>query len=581
MAVVRDYFFTHFAVYGLTLAKQQIQHLLSFHEQAINALALKMLRLEHVSQLPRMFQIAAGNLNLLRRSGQEFSELFGEALRQANLPMQRLAQSAHQLGLPFQDWIQTGGPLDRAQNSFLTFQQRIQRAQQALQRGNINTFVQQSSLAVQSLENSLRQLDRAIRLVQRTAPGLAGQTFLQSLHRVRSQWQQLLTDFYQMGFIRGLRPFHPFATLRQYFHQFPWGDLFQSLVRGQFRNALQLFSQRFQAMGQIARTQLVGAFSVFLTQLSKAGILIGTMLVPAFFAIARIFYTVADNLHTTYRMVVHFGMKLSTAFSYARIGREFGLNMEAFAAAAAHLSDAITKHPWGMRYMIAWLGLSPFQLAGKQPIEAVEEVLQRLMKLPDVSKRMTIGRLLLGEQFSELYFAHQSGVLQLMKEYRRFDAQTILHVQKLWVEWTKIKLVIQDIGIDLAKGVLPLISRVRSFFEFLFRIRSFLYFLTVLFGVLLTVKGIALRNPLAILGGLGVAGLGATALLGYFDRTDNTLNAQLAELETQTTLLDLQYRAIQNLRMELHQFLATTARGVPSLYQASIYRALLSNTGGI
>jgi hypothetical protein len=102
-----------------------------------------------------------------------------------------------------------------------------------------------------------------------------------------------------------------------------------------------------------------------------------------------------------------------------------------------------------------------------------------------------------------------------------------------------------------------------------------LFTIVTVLGILL----IGLKKPVA---GVPLTLLGLIGLYQSFkDKTNENLISIRDELRIQTNILDLQYRTLNTIKMQLNQFLATTARGVPNLYQASIYRALLTNTGGI
>jgi hypothetical protein len=227
----------------------------------------------------------------------------------------------------------------------------------------------------------------------------------------------------------------------------------------------------------------------------------------------------------------------------------------------------------GSRLMLGWLGLSPFELENATPLEALNEVLDRIMQLPDVSKRVSIGRELLGENFSQLLMLKETGILEELQNIDTYSKEFILNVYKLNIEWAKLKIAIQDIGLVFAQTLLPAITYMVSALQYLVKNQKLFWALMTLASVVLSIKKPFLGVPLL---GLSIAGL-AGAFKG---EEGDVLVSMNQELRTQTRLMDLQYRTLNTLRMNLNDFLATTARGVPNIYQASVYRSLLINAGG-
>jgi hypothetical protein len=293
-------------------------------------------------------------------------------------------------------------------------------------------------------------------------------------------------------------------------------------------------------------------------------------------SVARVLYTVGENIRNAYRLMIDLGTSLPAAFSISRTLRQFGFDVDVITTAVSKLSDTITKNQLGARLMLGWLNLSPFMLQGKSSLEAIDMILDRLMKLPSVSLRRSIGKELLGERFPELLMLKDMGILnEILEMQSYYSGEFLRKTMKLSFEWAKLKMAIQDVGILFAKALLPAIQSIVVAIRYIVANSKVLFTIVTVLGVLL----IGLKKPVA---GIPLTLLGLIGLYQSFkDKTNENLISIRDELRIQTNILDLQYRTLNTIKMQLNQFLATTARGVPNLYQASIYRALLTNTGGI
>jgi hypothetical protein len=302
----------------------------------------------------------------------------------------------------------------------------------------------------------------------------------------------------------------------------------------------------------------------------------GIFAIASLVSVARVLYTVGENIRTAYRLMIDLGTSLPAAFSISRTLRQFGFDVDVITTAVSKLSDTITKNQLGARLMLGWLNLSPFMLQGKSSLEAIDMILDRLMKLPSVSLRRSIGKELLGERFPELLMLKDMGILnEIMEMQSYYSGEFLKNTMKLSFEWAKLKMAIQDVGIIFAKALLPAIQSIVVAVRYIVANSKLLFTIVTVLGILL----IGLKKPVA---GVPLTLLGLIGLYQSFkDKTNENLISIRDELRIQTNILDLQYRTLNTIKMQLNQFLATTARGVPNLYQASIYRALLTNTGGI
>jgi len=529
MAVVRDYLITQFTLYGLSVFKRQVQEI-------SDALARPFMA-DYANQLG----MPVDKLMELTDRRKEYFKGLREDVSKTITNIENLSASISSSVAKLLD-IETLIPttavsqeavenFKRFKNEFIEYQTRLREASRLFREGR---FAQSRDAFRQAQESA----NRASRLYTE---------FAQKFNRTRS------------------REFNEFRrAMAQDLSRIKEG--LSELSKADFAKQL---GKVFDELGNEAVINRIARIRMLI--MSIVGL--AASLFAMFVSIARVMYNVSENIRSAYDTSVNLGMSLSAGFGLSRFFKTIGYDVSLVNNAIEKLSDNITKNKMGSRLMLGWLGLSPFELENATPLEALNEVLDRIMQLPDVSKRVSIGRELLGENFSQLLMLKETGILEELQNIDTYSKEFILNVYKLNIEWAKLKIAIQDIGLVFAQTLLPAITYMVSALQYLVKNQKLFWALMTLASVVLSIKKPFLGVPLL---GLSIAGL-AGAFKG---EEGDVLVSMNQELRTQTRLMDLQYRTLNTLRMNLNDFLATTARGVPNIYQASVYRSLLINAGG-
>lgn len=529
MAVVRDYLITQFTLYGLSVFKRQVQEIsdalakpfISDYAKQLDMPVDKLMRLvetrkDYFKGLREDASKTVGSIeNLSASVSESVSKLFDiEKL----IPTTRVSQETVEQFRKFKE-------------EFIEYKVRLAEASNLFKAGRFG----EAQDAFRAAQEQARRATTAYT------------EFTQKFGRTR------------------LREFSQFrATVSQDLAKIKSGlkDLASPDVSKKLKSTFDELGKE-AAITRIARIRLA--------LISIVGI--AASLLGLFASIARVMYNVSENIRSAYETSFNLGMSLSAGFGMSRFLRAVGYDVNLVNNAIEKLSDNITKNKMGSRLMLGWLGLSPFELENATPLQALNEVLDRIMQLPDVSKRVSIGRELLGESVSQLIMLKEAGILDELQNIDTYSKRFILDTYRLSIEWAKLKIAVQDIGVVFMKLLLPAIRMMVSAFQYLIKNQKFFWALLALASAVLSIKKPVFGIPLL---GLSIAGL-----VGAFREEGDVLISMNQELRTQTRLMDLQYRTLNTLRMNLNDFLATTARGVPNIYQASVYRSLLINAGGI
>lgn len=317
-------------------------------------------------------------------------------------------------------------------------------------------------------------------------------------------------------------------------------------------------------------------------KITNAGYVAAATLTSIFFAVGRSIYTVIENIQQALRLSIDFGENLQKSFGTARAFSLLGLNASIMSSAVNKLSSALVaqKHTGG--YMMSWMGMSPYELFNLSPEQAINKILTGLQKIPDISKRNYIGNQLLGDNWKDLMIAKELGAFDLGSEinsqYTESYLKKVIEVNKQWAE---MKAHVQDLGISVFRSLMPVLDKIGKLIKYFAENQHVFWLMIAALSSLSIGLGSLTGNVFAI--GGGVAGLTTSifGLIGASQTSEEIQTGILSETRRQTTLMDMTYRSINSLRMDLNAYLATTARRGSDMYQASIYRALLTNTGGL
>lgn len=528
MAVVRDYLITQFTFYGLSVFANQMQRVSNLiSESAINS------QLEKANISSALFNtkldFIRGNFSAISRQARQLNNEFQNIRNVAN-SLQGLISNIPRNLYP----QQAQGSINRLTNNAQRIQRLANEAAASLASGNFD----RARRKIESLNTAIEQSNRSlIRLLRYSTPGVLGNL----APRIQQQIATISAEFTN-------------------FNQ-----------RISSMNLQRINSQTQNTIINISR------FADILKSLILPTILgFAASAVASFFMVSRVIYNVTENIRDAYRVAVDLGVSLQGAFGLTRSLRMFGFDVNVISQASMKLSEAITKNQLAGRLMLGWLGLSPYQMQGMDTLEAIDTVLDKIMKLPSVSLRKTIGKELLGERFPELLMMKELGYLDTIRQLNsRYTEDYIKKTMEVAKAWAVVKMNIQDIGINLANNVLPLVNKLVVFTNFIVENSAILFTLITALGAVLTIA----KKPML---GIPLVFLGITGLLSSFKSESNANLSTIAEeLRAQTRIMDLQYRTLNTIRLQLNQFIATTTRQTPNLYQASIYRSLLTNTGGI
>jgi len=529
MAVVRDYLITQFAFYGMNVFVNQLKSLTdtlseSFLEEKIKKAGISLESFKMRSAIIKgdfgEIQKRASNinkeLNNLKQPLSSINQLV--SVLPANLYPRTAQQS-----------------INKIQRDTVLLDQAINRAITALSQGDYAKAVRQIDI----VNKKIIQIQKSMTNVSKySTESILGQNLAQMVHTTFSSFFKSTSEFAnKMGSI-GLTPLD---------------------------KATKAVIARINTLSNLVKNYAIPAF----IGLGVAGL-------AAFFMISRAIYNVTENLRDAYRASVDLGISLKGSLALVRGLKMFGFDVSVISQATQKLSDSITKSNLAGRLMLGWLNLSPMQLQNMDTLKALDVVLTKIMQLPSVSLRKTIGKELLGERFPELLMMKEAGYIDTLRQMNlRYTDEYIGKVIEISKAWAIVKMNVQDIGVSLATAILPVLKQIAKITSYLVENSTILFTLFSILGVILT----AAKKPLL---GLPMLFLGLLGLYNNFNRsTNDNLNTIADELRTQTRIMDLQYRTLNTIRLQLNQFIATTARQTPDLYQASIYRSLLTNTGGI
>jgi len=319
----------------------------------------------------------------------------------------------------------------------------------------------------------------------------------------------------------------------------------------------------------------------FARKLARVGLTIALTATGIFFAIARSFYNVMENIEQAIKLSLDFGKSVRETFGVARAFNILGLNASMLSSAVDHLSKALVANKNAGAYMMAWMGMSPYELFNLPPEAAIERILKGLERIPDISKRNYIASQLLGDSWKDLIYAREVGAFDLAdtagRNYTEGYLKKVLEANKAWAE---MKLKVQDLGISISITLMPVIEKLSELFKYFADNQTQFWLAMTSISAIAIALGIMTGMPLLTTGGIAVGAISLAGLFGSFGLNNEISNEILSETRRQTTLMDMTYRSINSLRMDLNAYLATTSRQTSNLYQVAIYRALLTNTGG-
>lgn len=319
------------------------------------------------------------------------------------------------------------------------------------------------------------------------------------------------------------------------------------------------------------RTAMITATSLNVLK----GVALG--LLPAIFLIGRSMYNVSENLRSAYIASIETGMGFEKMLSASRLFSAYGYDISVFSQAIEKVSTSLLTSKDAFRYLYAWLEIPPQTLLNKQPIEVVEMLLDKLNKLPDIAKRNVIANELLGSSWKDLMFYKEIGIFDTIKNQDRLavmETKQLKRIIEINKKWAEMKVNVQSIGDTLTSAIVPALEMLTRFVELLTRNQQLFYSLLTVAGAALMIGGKTISSRIA--GGLILG----TGISGIITALSNNSNEQVSQLTRQTNLLENMYRSMSGLRQDLNRVLLTTARQVPDLYQASIYRSIIINSAG-
>ncbi|MCS6954803.1 MAG: hypothetical protein NZM44_00390 [Candidatus Calescibacterium sp.] len=528
MAVVRDYLITQFTFYGISVFANQLKNMADAISEISISKQLEKANIDINTFRNRLAQ-SKGDFSYLEKSSGQLNNKLKNVLDSADKLQRNLAS------IPIQALPQT------AQRSYATLTQRLDQIRDRASEAIV-------ALSKGDMEKAQKELDKLSGTIEKANKNLSNIHRSATAARLGSAASKTKAEIAEnISAFQGFLNFMNQEGLRA--------------IDTNTKNTI----ERIGRVKNFLDNKIIPAIG-------------GTAIaaITSFFLISRAIYNVIENLKEAYRVAIDLGIGLRGAFALTRGLQMFGFDVNVISQASMKLSEAITKNQLAGRLMIGWLGLSPYQLQGKDTLEAIDIVLDKIMRLPSTSLRKTIGKEILGERFPELLMMKELGYIETLKQMNvRYTEEYIKKVAEAAKMWAMVKMNIQDLGINLANSVLPVVEKIVALTNYLVENSAVLYGIITAIGVI----ALILKYPLV---GIGLSTVGILGLIHSFKNDTNSNFSTISnELRAQTRIMDLQYRTLNTIRLQLNQFIATTARQTPNLYQASIYRSLLTNTGGI